>query len=92
MIRNLRRVLKLSLTYCLLKVAHSQSSIDNRCFLEGGGSTLSFFVKESLPIGSIIGRLNIQGKLSLLFEHYTLGVIITNSTHHAGCKSNLLLF
>ena len=31
------------------------SSVDNRCFLEGGGSTLSFFVKESLPVGSIIG-------------------------------------
>ena len=37
------------------------SSVDNRCFLEGGGSTLSFFVKESLPVGSIIGRLNVQG-------------------------------
>ena len=91
MIHILKRVLKLLLTYCLLKVAHSQSNVDNRCFLEGGGSTLSFFVKESLPIGSIIGRLNIQGKLSLLFEHYKLGAIITNSTRH-GCKSNLLLF
>ena len=35
--------------------------IDNRCFLNGGGSTLSFFVKESLPISSVIGRLDIQG-------------------------------
>ena len=74
MIHILKRVLKLLLlTHCLLTVAHSQSSVDNRCFLEGGGSTLSFFVKESLPIGSIIGRLNIQGKLLLFFEHNYTG-------------------
>ena len=74
MIHILKRVLKLLLlTHCLLTVAHSQSSVDNRCFLEGGGSTLSFFVKESLPIGSIIGRLNIQGKPSLFFEHNFTG-------------------
>ena len=41
------------------------SQRDNRCFLEGGGSTISFFVKESLPVGSIIGRLNVQGEVGL---------------------------
>ena len=39
----------------------SSQDIDSRCFLKGGGSTLSFFVKESLPISSVVGRLDIQG-------------------------------
>ena len=34
---------------------------DNRCFLDGGGSTETFFVKESLPAGSLIGGLRIIG-------------------------------
>ena len=41
----------------------SVEGADNRCFLDGGGSTLSFFVKESLPVGSIIGKLNVQGQV-----------------------------
>ena len=36
---------------------------DNRCFLQDGGSTLTFFVKEDLPVGQQIGRLNIQGRV-----------------------------
>ena len=36
---------------------------DNRCFLEDGGSTLTFFIKEDLPVGQHIGRLNIQGRV-----------------------------
>ena len=40
---------------------NSNQELDSRCFLNGGGSTLSFFVKESLPISSIVGRLDIQG-------------------------------
>lgn len=35
---------------------------DRRCFLSRGGSTLSFFVKESLPVGGVIGRLDIVGE------------------------------
>ena len=35
---------------------------DNRCFLDGGGSTETFFVKESLPAGSLIGGLRIIGE------------------------------
>jgi len=34
---------------------------DNRCFLEDGGSTLTFFIKEDLTVGQQIGRLNIKG-------------------------------
>ena len=40
-----------------------RQELDNRCFLNGGGSTLSFFVKESLPISSVVGRLDIQGDI-----------------------------
>lgn len=52
-----------------INCGHSQlgpfprQDLDNRCFLNGGGSTLSFFVKESLPISSVVGRLDIQGDI-----------------------------
>lgn len=36
---------------------------DNRCFLEDGGSTLTFFIKEDLAVGQQIGRLNVQGRV-----------------------------
>ena len=42
---------------------NSNQELDSRCFLNGGGSTLSFFVKESLPISSVVGRLDIQGNI-----------------------------
>lgn len=29
--------------------------MDNRCYLENGGSAESFFVSEDVPVGSIIG-------------------------------------
>lgn len=32
-----------------------------RCFLRGGGSTESFFVREDLPIGAEIGTLRVIG-------------------------------
>ena len=43
-----------------VNLAASQGD-DNRCFLDGGGSTETFFVKESLPAGSLIGGLRIIG-------------------------------
>ena len=47
---------------------NSNQNLDNRCFLRGGGSTLSFFVKESLPISSVVGRLDIQGNIETDIE------------------------
>lgn len=32
--------------------------VDNRCYLENGGSAESFFVSEDVPVGTIIGRYN----------------------------------
>jgi hypothetical protein len=34
---------------------------DERCFLQAGGSTASFFVKEDLAVGSLVGQLRIKG-------------------------------
>ena len=45
----------------LLSSVVSAQGDDNRCFLDGGGSTETFFVKESLPAGSLIGGLRIIG-------------------------------
>ena len=36
-------------------------SQDKRCFLEGGWSTVSFFVREDLSVGSTIGRIRAVG-------------------------------
>lgn len=38
---------------------------DNRCFLDGGGSTETFFIKESLPVGSLLGTLRIIGAVGI---------------------------
>ncbi|KAH8414033.1 hypothetical protein KR222_002842, partial [Zaprionus bogoriensis] len=35
--------------------------LDSRCYLEGGGSAESFLATEDLPVGSIIGKLRING-------------------------------
>ena len=55
----------------------SSQDIDSRCFLKGGGSTLSFFVKESLPISSVVGRLDIQGDTERDID-LILGIVFGN--------------
>ena len=35
---------------------------DDRCLLESGGSTQRFFVKEDLPVGSVLGKLSVKGE------------------------------
>lgn len=35
--------------------------LDSRCYLEGGGSAESFLASEDLEIGTIIGKLRING-------------------------------
>jgi len=34
-----------------------QTETDERCFLQTGGSTASFFVKEDLKVGSLVGQM-----------------------------------
>ena len=49
---------------CFVEMPKSQLLVpDNRCFLQDGGSTLTFFIKEDLSVGEQIGRLNIQGRV-----------------------------
>ena len=38
---------------------------DRRCLLEGGWSTVSFFVREDLPVNSLIGRIRAIGTVSV---------------------------
>lgn len=35
--------------------------VDNRCYLENGASSESFFVSEDLPVGSTIGQIRVHG-------------------------------
>ncbi len=39
-----------------------QQQQDSRCFLDGGGSTETFFIKESLRVGSLLGTLRVIGE------------------------------
>ena len=78
-------IVSLWIVVLVIDCGHSQlgpfprQDLDNRCFLNGGGSTLSFFVKESLPISSVVGRLDIQGDIESDIE-LLLGKIL-NTRH-----------
>lgn len=52
----------------LMNESISSGQQDSRCFLEGGGSTESFFIKESLGVGSLIGTLRILGEIGTEIE------------------------
>ena len=46
---------------CLLLPSLSLCQTDKRCFLEGGWSTISFFVREDLPVNAVIGKIRAIG-------------------------------
>ncbi len=56
-------VLYYSVIMSLCSVGAQLLQPDNRCFLEAGGSTLTFFIKEDLGVGQQIGRINVQGQV-----------------------------
>ena len=58
--RMIRPSVPLCLLLCLL-LPLSSSQTDKRCFLEGGWSTISFFVREDLPVNSVIGKIRAIG-------------------------------
>ncbi len=63
---QMRRTLFNFIMFVMLLAKISQAQLlqpDNRCFLQDGGSTLTFFIKEDLAVGEQIGRLNIQGRV-----------------------------
>lgn len=45
----------------LFVAAANGAILDSRCYLEGGGSAESFLATEDLAVGSIIGKLRING-------------------------------
>ena len=56
---------------------------DQRCLLEGGGSTDTFFVREDSRPGEEVGRLRVSGERSffyhyLLISHYQISNINTH--------------
>ena len=55
MITILRLLSLLSLFCC------SEAS-DQRCLLEGGGSTDTFFVREDSEVGEEVGRIRVNGE------------------------------
>ncbi|XP_059478572.1 protocadherin-like wing polarity protein stan [Neocloeon triangulifer] len=48
------------LLHVLVHLADSQG-LDNRCYLQTGGSAESFFVAEDAPVGSVIGSVRVHG-------------------------------
>ena len=51
----------LLLLLLLLLAPLSECQTDKRCFLEGGWSTISFFVREDLAVNSVIGKIRAIG-------------------------------
>ena len=47
----------------LLNVILATCQTDKRCFLEGGWSTISFFVREDLDVNSVIGKIRAIGNI-----------------------------
>ena len=45
----------------MLQVILANTQTDKRCFLEGGWSTISFFVREDLDVNSVIGKIRAIG-------------------------------
>lgn len=43
---------------------HFLTAQDSRCYLEGGGSAESFLVSEDIAVGTVVGRLRINGNAS----------------------------
>ncbi|CAH1399286.1 unnamed protein product [Nezara viridula] len=49
--------------HLLLLCIAAAAGLDNRCYLENGGSGENFFASEDLPLGSLIGSLRINGEV-----------------------------
>ncbi|XP_046805578.1 protocadherin Fat 1 [Lucilia cuprina] len=55
-------IIAVGLIFLILQIYAVESAIlDSRCYLEGGGSAESFLASEDLEIGTIIGKLRING-------------------------------
>ncbi|KAH8399430.1 hypothetical protein KR215_010070, partial [Drosophila sulfurigaster] len=57
---ELKQIFTLVLFFLFVAAANG-AILDSRCYLEGGGSAESFLATEDLTVGSIIGKLRING-------------------------------
>ena len=46
----------------LLSLLWRYEASDQRCLLEGGGSTDTFFVREDSEVGEEVGRIRVNGE------------------------------
>ena len=46
----------------LLLLTDQSYSSDQRCLLDGGGSTDTFFVREDSEVGAEVGRIRVNGR------------------------------
>ncbi|XP_058117565.1 cadherin EGF LAG seven-pass G-type receptor 1 [Anopheles ziemanni] len=52
----------LSVLHCCLLFIHVYGQLlDNRCYLDGGGSAVNFFANEDIAVGSVVGSLRVLG-------------------------------
>ncbi|XP_052897589.1 cadherin EGF LAG seven-pass G-type receptor 1 [Anopheles moucheti] len=57
-------VLKCSLSVLLFSLIFTLAFgqlIDNRCYLDGGGSAVNFFANEDITVGAVVGSLRVLG-------------------------------
>ena len=53
-------ILRVAVVSILSLLRQSEGS-DQRCLLEGGGSTDTFFVREDSEVGEEVGRIKVNG-------------------------------
>ena len=46
----------------MLSLLRRSDASDQRCLLEGGGSTDTFFVREDSEVGEEVGRIRVNGE------------------------------
>ncbi|XP_030374147.1 protocadherin Fat 1 [Scaptodrosophila lebanonensis] len=63
MLGSIRHELWMYIFYAIILALQTTESaiLDSRCYLEGGGSAESFLATEDLAVGSVIGKLRING-------------------------------
>ncbi|KRT79191.1 Cadherin [Oryctes borbonicus] len=73
----------------------NQGIADNRCYLENGASSESFFVSEDLPIGAPIGQIRVHGNprpggtIALYLRETDSPIAITSGTKNLTLRRRL---
>lgn len=68
----------------VLSLVGCSEASDQRCLLEGGGSTDTFFVREDSEVGEEVGRIRVNGELvnchHHMMSHVTMIIKVTLCT------------